>query len=136
MPEALRVHSAAIEHKLPQGSEPRFSEEGAGSAVCNTYLSKAAVQHGLHRGRDLRLVPSLPATPGAQEDAVRDPRVLAEVAAQLATEQNALSGGKRDLTFGSIASWLVLLGARPAIMLPVPGAVSRDPDGAKTSSRA
>ena len=68
------------------------------------HLDQATLQHGLHRGRDLRLVPPLPATPGAQEDAVRDARILAEVTAQLAAEQLALGSGKwRRSAFGSMA---------------------------------
>ena len=104
MPEALRVHGAAIEHELPERREPRFGEEGAWPAVGGPQLDETALQHGLHRGRDLRLVPSLPATPGAQENAVRDLRVLAEVAAQLAAEQLALGGGERGgRAFGAMA---------------------------------
>ena len=60
MPEPLRVHGAAIEHELPQSGEPRLGEEGAGSATGGSQLDQATLQHGLHRGRDLRLVPSSP----------------------------------------------------------------------------
>ena len=79
----------------PQLRAANSGEEGARSPAGGSHLDEAPLQHGLHRGRDLRLVPSLPAAPGAQEDAVRDPRVLAEVAAQLAAEQLALGGGER-----------------------------------------
>jgi hypothetical protein len=43
--------------------------------------TKAALQHGLHGGRDFWLTPPFSTTPGAQEDAVRDRRVLAEMTA-------------------------------------------------------
>ena len=95
MRETLRVHGAAIEHELPQCGQSGCGEEGAGSPAGGPHLDQAALQHGLHRGRDLRLVASLAAAPGAQEDAVRYQRVLAEVTAQLAPQQVALGRGER-----------------------------------------
>src|SRR3954463_6858674 len=109
MRETLRVHGAAIEHELPQRRQAGFREEGAWSSVGGPYLQHAALQHGLHRGWDLRLIPLFPTAPGAQEDAVRNGRVLAEVTAQLAAEQFPLGRGERDDgTFGSAAHRLLV----------------------------
>jgi hypothetical protein len=99
MRESLRIHGATIQDELPQRGQTGFREEGAWSPVGRSHLDEAALQHGLHRGRDLRLVPPLATTPGAQENTIRDGRVLAEVTAQLAPKQIALGCG--------VAPWML-----------------------------
>jgi hypothetical protein len=84
----------AIQHELPPGSQPCLREERAWPSVRDPHFDQAALQHGLHRRRDLRLTLPFPAAPSAQEDAVSDRRVFAEVTAQLATEQLALRCGE------------------------------------------
>src|SRR5689334_5115890 len=78
-----------------QGGEPGFREERPRPSWVICRGKQAAVQHGLHGGRDLRLAPPLAAAPGAEEEPVGDQRVLAKVAAELAPQQLALGGGER-----------------------------------------
>ena len=122
MREALRFHGAAIEHELSQRRQARCGEEGARSSRRYSAARPARVQHGLHGGRDLRLVAALAAAPGTQEDAVHDGRVLAEVTAELAPQQVALGRGERGGRIGLAAHRLVvaarLLPARPLAALP------------------
>ena len=109
MRETLQVHRAAIEDELPQGGQSIRGEERTWPSDRESQLEQAALQHGLHGGRDFRLVSPLAAAPGAQEDAVRYQRVLAEVTAQLAPQQVALGCGERDSgTIGSAAHRLVV----------------------------
>jgi hypothetical protein len=116
MRESLRIHGATVQDELPQRGQTGFREEGAWSPIGRSHLDEAALQHGLHRGRDLRLVPPLATTPGAQENTIRDGRVLAEVTAQLAPKQIALGCGVRGRrTFGSTAHALLLAGHTPTL---------------------
>jgi hypothetical protein len=92
--EPLRVHGPAVFQQGAQLLEPGLGEEGARPILATPDLDQPAVEQALDSERDLRLAPVRAGVPGAQEDAVRNRRVLAEVAAELAADQLALAGGE------------------------------------------
>ena len=94
MPEPLRVHCPAVLQQGAQLLEAGFGEEGPRPHPPRPDLDQPAIEQALDRRRDLRLVLVRASAPGAQEDAVRDARVLAEVAAELAPDQLALAQGE------------------------------------------
>jgi hypothetical protein len=57
-------------------------------------LDQTARDHAGDSGRDLRLALALPGAPGAQDDAVGQARVFAEVLAHFVADQLPLSRGK------------------------------------------
>jgi hypothetical protein len=94
MREALRLHCPAILQQSSELLQAGRGEERPCAQVSRSDLDQAALQHTVHRRWDLRFSLPLTAAPGAQEDAVRDTRILAEVGAELAADQIAFARGE------------------------------------------
>jgi hypothetical protein len=97
LPARMRNRSGS-RSRARNSSKPGLGEEGARTHPTRRDPDRAAIQHGLNGGRNLRLSFELAGAPGAQEDAVRYGGVLAEVAAQLAAKQVAFFGGEGHCT--------------------------------------
>src|SRR5690348_8800592 len=109
MPEPVGVHRPPIPNQLAQLPQPRLGEECPRPEPCRPNLDQSPVEHRLNRGRDLGVTLPLAAPPGAQENAIGDARILAEVAAKLAAEQVAFFGREGH--------------AREGAAIPAPGKV-------------
>jgi hypothetical protein len=79
MRKARRVHVTPIQQKPAKLLKPSLGEEGARPSFGVADLDQPPIHHGAHRRRDFRLVLLQAAAPGAQENTVRQARILAEV---------------------------------------------------------
>jgi hypothetical protein len=113
--EPPRVHGPAVLQQGTELCEPGLGEDGARPMPATPDPDQPAVEQALDSERDLRLAPVWAGVPGAQEDAVREARVLAEVAAELAADQLALAGRRRRRACPSYAR-------RGVFHKPTPGA--------------
>jgi hypothetical protein len=96
VPEPLRIHRPTIIEELPQAFQPGPGEECRRAAHrVGTDLEQPAIKHPSHGFRDLRLAPLRPAAPRAQEQSVRQLRLLAETWHQLEADEISLGRAER-----------------------------------------
>src|SRR5271166_4711301 len=94
MPEPRRVHRAGIEHKLAQGGEARFGQEGGIADPSRPDFDQTAVEHGLGGWRQLGLALLRAGFPAPEEDAVGDVRWGAEMDTEFLAQPGAFGWGE------------------------------------------
>src|SRR5271166_5437584 len=94
MPEPRRVHRAGIEHKLAQGGETRFGQEGGVADPSRPDLDQTAIEHRQGSWGQLGLALLRAGFPAPEEDAVGDVRWGAEVDTEFLAQPGAFGRGE------------------------------------------
>ncbi|HZX96247.1 MAG TPA: hypothetical protein VFE90_17130 [Myxococcales bacterium] len=94
MPELHGIQQAPVLREVTQGSPTRLGEVSARPTSVRPQFHQTTLDHGAHRGWQLRLPGAGATAPCAQQDALGRGRVLAELHAQGSPDQVAFRRGE------------------------------------------